>query len=101
MLPTEKKRHFHLLTILEDKKPHTLDEYRASLVEKFDLTESDLIPKTIDSKGNSRLKFNIRTADDISILKSKTHLEHTEKAVFHITPLGLRHLYNLKSAGEK
>ena len=37
MLPTEKKRHFHLLTILEDKKPHTLDEYRASLVEKFDL----------------------------------------------------------------
>ena len=101
MIPSEKKRHFHLLELLEDKKSHTLDEYRELLVEKFDLTESDLSSKQIDLKGNSRFKFKIRTASDVSELKSKKHLEHTGKAVFHITTLGLTHLYGKRAAGEK
>ena len=101
MIPSEKKRHFHLLELLEDKKSHTLDEYRELLVEKFDLTESDLSSKQINLNGKSRLKFKLRTADDVSKLKSKKHLEHTGRAVFNITPLGLTHLYGKRAVGEK
>ena len=103
MLPLEKKRHFHLLELLEDKKSHTLDEYRESLIEKFNLTDSDIDEKQNSSKEypTSKTKFQNRTAGDVSELKSKKHLEHSETAIFRITELGLTHLYYLRSIGEK
>ena len=102
MIPSDNKRHFHLLTILEDGKLHKLEEYRESLVKKFDLTDSDVSEKPISSKGSttSKTKFQNRTADDVSKLKAKKHLEHSETAIFSITKLGLTHLYYLRSIGE-
>tara|TARA_B110000438_G_scaffold193443_1_gene185022 strand:+ start:198 stop:476 length:279 start_codon:yes stop_codon:yes gene_type:complete len=91
-----------LLTILDDGKLHTLDEYRKSLKEKFNLTEPDVEEKQISSKGipTSKTKFQNRTADDVSKLKSKKHLEHSDTAIFRITELGLNHLYYLRAVGE-
>ena len=103
MIPSDDERRFYLLALLEDKKSHKLDEYRDSLIEKFNLTDSDVKEKPISSKGipTSKTKFQNRTADDVSKLKSKKHLEHSETAIFRITELGLNHLYYLRAVGEK
>ena len=103
MIPSDDERRFYLLALLEDKKSHKLDEYRDSLIEKFNLTDSDIDEKQNSSKEypTSKTKFQNRTAGDVSELKSKKHLEHSETAIFRITELGLTHLYYLRSIGEK
>ena len=101
MYPTPDERQFALLEFLEDKEVHELDDYRESLKKTFNISDEESTemqkPKKKDSKS-TRPIFSGDTARDVSNAKKYGHLKHTEtQATFHITDLGLTHLYFLRS----
>ena len=100
MYPTSDERQFALLEFLEDKEVHKLEDYRKSLKKTFNISDEESTemqkPKKKDSKS-TRPIFSGDTARDVSNAKKYGHLDHADKANFHITDLGLSHLYFLRS----
>ena len=96
MYPDQEDRIFTLLELLENEAIHTLDEYRESLIKKFDISESEQTKKQ-ETARNPRILFKVDTARDVSILTDLQSLEHTTtQGEFKITKNGLKKLYFLR-----
>ena len=95
-IPKTKTIIFPLLELLEDKKDYILEQVIIDLSIKFSLSENDLKLKVDPMNTKTRALFHHNILEAVSILKKRKLLEHQKLAVFHITDLGLKHLYYLR-----